>query len=174
MVNGSLTGIGNGRLRSTDTFFHTTSLVSDRGGDIPRPAVYGRPNGDRNRFSVTPYGTPYCGCTPDSVPEPFASFGGSIGLQARAGSVLRRRQRHRVGDSHLTVRIDGDTAPFKHPGYPGTPACPAQTAGEDTFIAQLVEDHAAHQLVEHSGAPCPRRSDLSSDGSSDRRRAGFW
>ena len=89
MVNGSLTGIGNGRLSCgvPIRFFHTTSLVFRSRAEIYPQAgcLHGRPNGDRNGFSVTPYGTPYCGCTPDSVPEPFASFGGSIGLPGPRG-----------------------------------------------------------------------------------------
>ena len=91
------------------------------------------------------------------------------GLGARAFRIFRRlhrvaraawdqfrdeRQRHRVGNSHLTVRIDGDTAPFKHPQVTREDeSALLRWRGEDTFIAHLVEDHATHQLVEHSGAP---------------------
>ncbi|CNU71831.1 Uncharacterised protein [Salmonella enterica subsp. enterica serovar Bovismorbificans] len=72
-----------------------------------------------------------------------------------------KRQRHRVSDSDLTVWIDGNTAPFKHPQVAREYQCPLLgRRGEDTFIAQLVEHDAAHQLVEHGRAPHIRAGEI--------------
>ncbi len=51
---------------------------------------------------------------------------------------------------------------------------PCSTAGEDTFIAQLVEHNAAHQLVEDGRVPRIRAGEIFSGGRLNQRTAEFW
>src|SRR5215467_13842224 len=83
-----LIGTGIGALSRIVPFRRTHALlIVLRSMPATKPQggrLQGKPIGERNGWRITPYGVPYIGCTPVSLPAGCASFG-AAGLSGPRG-----------------------------------------------------------------------------------------